>query len=418
MTKQRILIYSQSLVGLGHVVRGAALANALSDCYEVRLIGGWMPDLGSSLERDYCCVPLIPLRLDLSQQVNHPLDFEENYSCLLTLQPDISARDAIEARKQRILQEIADFEPDVFITEYYPFGRWVFGLELVPAINYARRQGARILCSVRDVLKPPDPKSRWRRLLGSEYEAGFKRYYRRAIGLLNQEYDALLVHSDRRVIEFEASVNGAEMISIPIFYTGFLSTSLHVRTNSEEYQVTNEGGTPYIVISAGGGYGEYEFLQSWLPVLNQVRERHLGPQCEIVVLAGPLMEEGSYLQLKDACSLYARTKLSRYCNRFQDLLDNSVFSVSRAGYNTAFNILCSHAPALLVPATHLRDQALRACRFEALGIAGYCDPEADFSERVDSVMSVLIGSQRTRSFDTQGAIHTLEAIQYILMKKP
>jgi predicted glycosyltransferase len=405
-------------VGLGHVVRGAALADALSPCYEVRLIGGWMTALKSSLEEAYCCVPLIPLRLDLSRKVNHPLEFEEDCSCLLSLQPDTPASDAIEARKQRIMQEIVEFKPDVIITEYYPFGRWVLGLELLPAIDYARRQGSRILCSIRDVLKPPSENSRWRHQLGTEYEAGFVRYYRRAVELLNLKYDALLVHSDRQVVKLEDSMVEAKDITIPIIYTGYISTSINILETDKEYHKAKSADDPYIVISAGGGYGEFEFFRTWLPVLAQVRDTHLGSTGTIVALAGPLMEDLSYLRLKEICSVCPRTELRRYCNRFQELIDGAALSVSRAGYNTAFNLLRSHAPALLIPASHLSDQPLRAHRFDALGIASCCDPDARPAEGMNRVLAAMNRTFRRSMFDTHGAVHTLEAIQRILLGEP
>ena len=413
MRRQRILIYSQSLVGLGHVVRGVALAEALSDDFEVSLVSGWTPELSLSMGERYRTVGLCRMRLDLTRPVVHPLDFLEDDSCLMTSEAGMTVSEAMTARRKRIMREVVEFEPDVVITEYYPLGRWIFGLELLPAIEEARRRGAKIVCSVRDNLRPLYDESGERKLPGAEYGARCGGYYRRAIDLLNSRYDALLVHSDEQLISLRETVPGMEEIVIPIIYTGYLSSSLNVNVGAGASMNWQRDGVPYIVMSAGGGHGERDFFRAWLPAIDKVRAARLGSGGKVVALAGPLMEAESYSRLMEMCSVFPNIELKRYCGDFQRLLDGATLSVSRAGYNTAVNILRSKTPALIMPAGLLGDQEVRARRFDALRIAEYCDPNLEEDERAARVESALGAARGRRRFNTNGAMHTRDAVERI-----
>jgi predicted glycosyltransferase len=139
--KKRVLIYSQSLWGLGHLVRGIALANALIESFEVCLVTSWPKEMKFSIDKRFNPILLRPLRLDLSRKVSHPLEFDENISFLIPVDPEISVHEVIKQRQQRILRAILEFEPDIIITEYYPFGRWALGEELSQGMEHARKKG-------------------------------------------------------------------------------------------------------------------------------------------------------------------------------------------------------------------------------------------------------------------------------------
>jgi predicted glycosyltransferase len=410
----RVLIYCQSLVGLGHVVRAAALAGALSGEAEVCLLGGWTPGLKLALGSRLRCVPLNPLRLDLTRPVAHPLDFEEDASCLLAVDSQATGADVLERRKETILREIQAFEPQLIFTEYYPLGRWVFGNELLPGIEYARSRGARIVCSVRDILKPLAGCTSWRRRLGEEYEGGFRRYYRRAVDILNGKYDALVVHADPELIRLEESVLCLDALRIPLIYTGYLSAPLNVVLPASGEMPAQPPDSPYAVLSAGGGYGEQDFVLGWLEALRELLPQRLAPDARLYVLAGPLMEEPAFAELRRACTGVPAARLLRYCNGFQALLDGAALSVSRAGYNTAINILRSPVPAVLAPASHVTDQELRAARFDAAGAAIRCAENATPSAQRLATGAALERVQWNRRFNTAGDRLTREFVSGLL----
>lgn len=417
MRRKRVVIYSQSLVGLGHVVRGVALAEALSGTYDVLLITGGTADLDLAPSGLYRRVQLIPMRLSSVQGLAHPLYLDESLSCLETLHPQMSTSDAINARKRRIMREILDFEPDLVITEFFPLGRWAFGMELLPAIRHARKSGARVVCSVRDIIKPLDDDSVWRTRLGDEYEAGYRSYYKRAIKLLNSDFDALFVHSDESLISLAESVLGIEEISIPIRYTGFLSAELSIGVGAESYVHEPKKAVPRFVISAGGGYGECTFFREWVPALEKLRAQELGLSGIVVVLCGPLMEDHSYSELKEVYSACPTVLVKRYCNSFQTLLDGAALSVSRSGYNTAFNILRSKVPALVIPAGHHADQKIRARRFDLCRIAASCESDVTLEQRVARLSATLRSAAFIRDASTGGAQHTRKAVEAQLALK-
>src|SRR5210317_680737 len=136
-----IIFYCQYVWGMGHFIRSLEFARALSD-HEVTLIAG-----GQNVDVD------LPEHVRLLRLP--VLYMDEKFTRLIPGDPGQSVEQIQHERKKTIYSLMANFQPDLFIVELYPFGRSMFGFELEPLLEDIRegRLGqVRAVCSLRDIL--------------------------------------------------------------------------------------------------------------------------------------------------------------------------------------------------------------------------------------------------------------------------
>jgi predicted glycosyltransferase len=414
MNRYRLLIYSQSLWGLGHLIRGIALANALVKEFQVCLVTSLPVKSCFSLDNRFQSVFLSPLRLDLMRPAAHPLDIDEDLAYLISMDPQLTTIEAIQNRQRQIEDIFSSFDPHVVITEYYPFGRWALGMELLPSLEVAKQKGKKIICAVRDILKPINPDYHGTPQQIIDYNTKFNNYYLRAIDLLNTRFDALFVHSDKSVLPLSKSILCEDKIRIPVEYTGYISSSLAFNLGNEVLSISEVAITPYIVLAAGGGFGERDFFLTWIPALDRVRKEALGPLGKIVILCGPQMGKAHYSRVKLEEKAWPNITIRRYCNSFQRLIDQAALLVCRAGYNTSFNVLNSQVPTVMVPGTKVSDQVIRAECFANLGIVQCCRLEQGFDALVQISLRALLQKKKERRFNIDGGHSTCRLVKNIL----
>ncbi len=323
-----VMIYVQHLLGVGHLVRAAALARGFAAAgWSSHLVSGgrpW-PNLDCAGARLHQLPPLTAADADFSH---------------LVTEAGTAADDTFLAGRSARLQAVFhELSPDVLIVEHYPFGRRQMRFELAPLLAAARRSCLAV-CSVRDVLVD-------RR---TERHA-------EARDIARESFDLVLVHGDPDFIRLDATFPFAAAIDDRVAYTGFLG--------AESSQGISDGThtNGEIVISAGGGA--------------------VGQRLEDVALAAARLETGDRWRLliganrpDDAIrqlreSAPPNLTVERARPDFRNLLANAAVSVSQAGYNTVMDILSTRPPAVLVPFATGREteQTLRAERMAALGLA-------------------------------------------------
>ena len=138
--------------------------------------------------------------------------------------------------------------PDVFCVEFFPFSRWSLKSEILNTIVRLNEVNpdAKVLCSLRDiptraksnVLQPTiapvqrrdgDAMRFYSVPFGGihhEYWAFNRRYYEEVVPVLNQYFDAVLVHGDSQLSRLEDHFPWVADIGIPVVYTGFVSEKL------------------------------------------------------------------------------------------------------------------------------------------------------------------------------------------------
>lgn len=358
----RVLFYVQHLSGVGHYVRTLEIAKAMSRHHQV-----WMLDGGQPVPRpDFGQIQKLPLPR-----------IQRRDGKLVSVEGSGRIEQTMTARKETLAVAIARIRPQVVVVEHYPFSKW----ELTDEVNYmlatalAANPRVRVVSSVRDIP------------LQTRHEACSPTQYADAVvQRLNDQFDALMVHSDPRLARLDAFFPAADRIRIPVEHTGIVAESLALPGGTEKT----------IIVSAGGGKDAVGLLDcasaAWrrlrgAGMLEGYRMLLFGELGTSEAQAAPadgierLPFSASYLQSMQSCSL----------------------SISCAGYNTCANILSTGCRAILVPNVAMSDQIARAKIMRGLGIHMIEQSQPAPKVMAESILNCLEYSTPHYEADLNGA---------------
>lgn len=313
----RIIIVVTHLLGAGHLRRSLNLAQAYARAgHEVSLVSGGVPvpqfpSLGVAI------VQLPPVRSDGVQ-----------FKRLLTQDGSVVTDEYLGSRRSILLDLVRRFEPDVIITELYPFGRRSLRLEfqalLKTAIGLPKRPV--ILSSVRDILSAP---SSAKKALETEQ-------------IVDNFYDAVLVHSDPEVTLLNVSWPVSNQLSDKLRYTGFVSQRMPVTL------AANRRGTE-VVVSAGGGPVGGRLFEVAIAAASLCCELALSRELTWRILVGGKDAVSEVNRLTALSATVPGVVIESVRPDFRQLLQQAACSVSLCGYNTAVDLLQTGTPGVLVP---------------------------------------------------------------------
>ncbi len=375
-----VLIYVQHLLGIGHLMRARAIAEAMAEAgFAVRLVSGGMA-IGGRMPRGVETIQLPPIRVSdasftpLRDPSGEPID------------------DAYRTRRRDLLLAAYDeFAPSAVLFETFPFGRRGLRFELVPLLERidATRPRPLVISSIREILQLQPKPERDREM----------------VEWARRWFDAVFVHGDPRFARLEETFPLATGLGVPLHYTGFvLSPDAVVAGDAGE---RNE-----VVVSAGGGAVGIEHLAKALAAQQLSRYAHLRWR----VLAGPNIPDAGLARLYAAAGPNAVVERARV--DFAALLRRAFLSVSQGGYNTVLDVLTSGARPVVVPFTGNgeTEQAERGRRLARFGLAVVVDdmdgPPAALAAAVDAAGA---RSDWPRwDFASDGARESARLLQWLL----
>jgi predicted glycosyltransferase len=338
----RVLIYSHDTFGLGHLRRSRAIANRLvqkNPSASVVIISG-SPIIGSfefGDGVDYVRVPgvvKLPNGDYTTLSLNLPLD------------------EAVEMREALILQTTRTFRPDLVIVDKEPTG---FRGELVPALEHARAEGARIVLGVRDVMDDPQ-------VLVPEWER------KGAIDALITYYDDIWVYGLREIYEPLAGMNLPEPVKRRIVYTGYLRRELPPQPNLTRYPKLTKG--PFVLVTTGGGGDGFELID-W--VIRAYEADPAIPTPALLVF-GPFIAREQRARFMERIARLPNVDAIVFDAKIEHLMMKASAVISMGGYNTFCEILSLDKRALIVPRKTPRlEQAIRAEHAARLGLLRQLD---------------------------------------------
>lgn len=305
-----LFLYVQHLLGIGHLRRAAALANACAARgLSVTLASGGRPVTNLGLAAGVTLLQLPPYTV-------RPAAFTR----LLTAEGE-EADEAYRAeRLLSLMQGFRDAAPKLLITELFPFGRRQLRHELLPLLEEARGRPnpPKILCSLRDILQKRAEKRR-----------------RESLDWALRYYDRVLVHGDPTLIPLQRSFPEAEAVEGRLTYTGYIA-----QAPPEPPQRQDRSG---VIVSCGGGAVGRHLLDCALEV-----SRRRGPALgDWHFLVGEQVSEDRLSALRDGLPAWAKVEANR--PDFHALLAGARLSISQAGYNSVVDLLQADVPAVLVP---------------------------------------------------------------------
>jgi predicted glycosyltransferase len=336
-----LLMYCQHSVGLGHLVRSLALAEVLSERFEVTLLsGGALPaDVRPPEGVELVGLPALGMTSEGE---------------LVSREPGLSVRRAFALRRRLLLRTLRATGPAVLLVEMFPFGRKKFADELIPLLEAARALGpARpvVACSLRDILV-----SRGDRQAAHD---------ERAAVTANRWFDAILLHADPRLARLEESFHPRTPLHVPVHYTGFVIPGGDVAPAPRR-----EG----VVVSAGGGIVGGPLMRA---ALAAHRLRPPAARVPTRLIAGPFLPEDEWRELEREAARTEGLEAVRSVPNLRDELARAAASVSQCGYNTALDLVRARVPAVVVPYGDPGEdeQHRRAHRLADLGALRVLAPE-------------------------------------------
>jgi predicted glycosyltransferase len=315
----RYLFASHDGFGLGHVRRNTLVARAIlarEPDAEIVVVTG-LPMRPAWLGDGVRVVPVPALLKDSAGSYRNP---------------GMSVQQALAARSAAFRAAVEDVRPHVVVVDRHPYGT---AGELKVGLHAARRQGAALVLGLRDILDQSAAVEA--ELAGAGWDG---------VGDL---YDEVLVYGERILCDHEREYG----LPVTPRYTGWVADAVKGVGPS-----TREPGL--LVVSAGGG-GDGAAVFG----LGGELARRL-PDNRVVVVAGPYATRdvagtGNLTVLRDAPGCAG-------------LFSRAVGVVQMAGYNTTFEALAAGLRPVLVPRRNpRREQAIRASRLTALGVADTVD---------------------------------------------
>lgn len=328
----RYLFSSHDGYGLGHVRRNVLVAREvlrLDPTAEITLVTGvhrrpvWLQDPRFNV-------------IDAPPLLKNSQGVYDN--------PGLGLHAAVAERARIFSQTVADMRPDVIVVDRHPYGT---AGELRAGLTYARGYGATLMLGLRDVID--DVVSVRRELDGQGWEG---------VGSL---FDDILVFGNPLLCDQEREYK----LPIRPTYCGWVVESAAAQVRDEDLVVISAGG---------GGDGQTVFRLG----VEALRRR---PHLRGIVAAGPYTGDWAHQTMDGDLQLAARVQLSRDTGSTVGLFAGAGAVVQMAGYNSTLEALSAGVRAVLVPRrSPRREQAIRASRLAALGLADVMDETASPDE--------------------------------------
>lgn len=334
----RILLYSHDSVGLGHLRRSLTLAAALRERMPAASI---LVATGSSRPAAFQTGEGIEL-------VKLPSITKDPSGAYVSRELPLPLADLIDLRRGLLESLFERFAPDVLVVDHKVRG--LLG-ELDDVLAAARARGTRTILGLRDVLDAPEVVAReW----GGREE-------RAAIAA----YDRVLVYGAPEVFDPRTEYPIPPELGARLEFVGYV-----VRPHVPDGFQPLPRARDEVLVTCGGGDDGQQLVETYLESLR----RRPRPWSSTLVL-GPLFDAREARRVKREARAMGDVRVHLFYEDLPRLVDGADAVVAMAGYNTAFELVRSRKPTLLVPRTHpRREQLLRARSLERLGLAA-CRPD-------------------------------------------
>ncbi|KIN70530.1 Glycosyltransferase 28 domain [Sulfitobacter noctilucae] len=371
----RVIILVTHLLGTGHLARAVTLAEAFGAEHHDVVVASGGTSVPRLENRGVRIVQLPPVRSD-------GVDF----SRLLKANGQPVDPEFMAQRQKQLLDVFTDDQPDVLITELFPFGRRILREEFRAVLEAAENSERKplICASIRDILAPPGAEKK--RLFAQE--------------MIAQHYHAVLVHSDAEITPLDLSWPVTDSIRALLHYTGFVApppAGAH----------PDRLGHGEILVSAGGGdVGDRLFAcaRDAAALMPDYRWR--------ILVGGRTAHDRIATLQRDAPP---NVIIEPARDDFRQMLYHATASVSFCGYNTALDLLQSGCPGVLVPFNDGNEveQSIRAqalARQEGFTVISSQDLTArTLADRVAPIISARRPTANHRLAD--GALTTVRIVE-------
>lgn len=321
----RVLFHYTHKQTLGHTTRSVALVTALCQHQaQVLVLQGGIPQPFVHFPKT-CKVKDIPLPFDDRQS------FEKHAV-------PVSAG----SRAQFILKTAADFSPDIFITEFFPFGRLAYLPELLPTLRFLRKKGTRIIASVGYPLLID---------LDRLQNAKFKALHKAVFAF----YDHFLIHTPAGLEDpyIQASIASKPLaetyatfmkdLKSRLVYTGYVLPEQMISGGDALPKFNDD--VPTMIVSRGGGAVYPHIITYAIEAQRQFKDLRTIIACGPATTSEEMKRFQSLLIPKDK----GRVFLANHLDSLDEHLKRCKVSVSLCGYNTSVQLMRYQVPSVILP---------------------------------------------------------------------
>jgi len=343
----RVAMYSQGMVGFGHIRRNASIAHALRGSAlqpAIMMIAEAWQAGALLLPEGVDCVTLPALRREA--------DGAYNPRFLL----DVSDQDLIALRTRVVRSAIEVFDPDVLVVDYLPLG--VAG-ELATTLERLRARGTtRCVLGLREVLYDTETVRRtWAD--------------RANMDAIRDFYDAVWIYGDPAVFDPVREYGLGDDVAAKARYTGYLDQRprLDLAAAHADPLVTSLPPGEIALCLVGGGHDGEALAEAFL-------QTELPRDMTGVLVTGPLMPWEQRQRVRDGAQQRPRFRVLDFVAEPIKLIERADRVIAMGGYNTCCEILSFDKHALIVPRVAPEpEQWIRAQRLRDLGLVDVLHPD-------------------------------------------
>lgn len=368
----RVLIYTQALLGTGHFVRCYEIARALAQAEgrQVHLVDG-----SRAVPRPDGPPAIKLLSLPRVHRIGQNLE---------SLDDRLEITEVMRRRCELLVQAVEQIKPDLVIVEHFPFAKWRFNHEIRAMIHAARAcdPKLRVVCSGRDILLP------------SAYDLTEDQRRLQTPAALGELFDLLVLHGDPSFTRLEDQIDWVADIKIPIRYTGYVSQRPSASPSVE--------GRPSVICSTGGN-STMKLIETSIDAWKILEESGSIGDRRLIVFMPLLPKPGEFQSLQARIGRHS-ILLKPFQPDFLDWMRHADLSISQAGYNTCTNLLQTRTPAILAPDERMSDQCFRARLLSRRGLATHIPYDQLTAEELSrSILARLAAPPPRHSINLDGA---------------
>lgn len=334
-----ILMYSHDTYGLGHIRRTMAIAEQLrKDDTNILILTG-SPIAGRLTFPKYVDYVRVPGMIKKANDEYYPLTIR------------IDPLQAMEIRQSIIMATVQTFLPDLFIVDKEPQG---LKKEVLPALEWIKEnlKDTKTVLGLRDIMDDAESvKKDWTK----------KNIY----STIEELYSEVWIYGQERVYNPVKEYEIPETVKKRVHFTGYIPRKVpHDHVADElRLQLNVMKNEDLVTVTTGGGGDGFHVLDSYLKMLERMRNQNILPPFQSVMVTGP------FLFSKDKENVLSRAEelgiqAYDFFTDMETLISASDIVVCMGGYNTLCEILSAKTMSLVIPReTPRKEQCIRAQAF-------------------------------------------------------
>jgi len=340
----KIAVYVSNDETLGHITRISSilkhLKKTLKNNVEILIFHSGSPNNTWGLDR-------------FGKLINLPYAISKKHFKLtrrVFLRPGVLSKinksHMLERRQLIIKNSLKNFKPDIFLTEYFPFGLEFWTLELIEIVKFVKENlSTKIVSSV--------GYPSYRPITSCVFDLYDRIFFHYPKTEISYYIDSLKAASCfQQASDFSACL---KKYSGRIRHTGYIieSEKINISKRTIRKDLKVKKSQKLVVVSRGGGVINDRII------FQSILAARILKDVFFFISAGPATQENEFKLFSRQCSGCGNIKITRWQDNFLDFLNAADLSVNMCGYNTIAKILWLKKQSVTVPLDSI-EQAYRA----------------------------------------------------------